>query len=159
MTQITAEPITAEAFAPYGEVIECAAAPDKLINDGLCERFHNRATLDVADRSLGLSLFKAELRSLPHRLTLLERHPLGSQAFVPMSMDGFLVIVAEPGDTPGPIKAFLTKPGQAINYHKNTWHGVLTPLSGSGLFAVIDYVGERPNLDEHKLPEPVMITA
>ena len=153
--QITTEPMTADAFAPFGDLLDCAGAPDKLINQGLCSRYHDRATLDFTDGRAGISLFKAELRSLPYRLDLLERHPLGSQAFVPMSHDPFLVIVA-PDDNgkPGTPRAFLTQAGQAINFHRNIWHGVLTPLSGTGLFAVIDRIGDGTNLEEHWLDTP-----
>ena len=153
--QITTEPLTADAFAPFGDLLDCAGDPDKLINQGLCGSYHDRARLDFADGRAGISLFKAELRSLPYRLDLLERHPLGSQAFVPMSHDPFLVIAA-PDDNgkPGTPRAFLTQAGQAINFHRNIWHGVLTPLSGTGLFAVIDRIGDGTNLEEHWLDTP-----
>ena len=153
--QILTEPMTATAFAPFGDLLDCAGDPDKLINQGLCGRYHDRASLDFADGRAGISLFKAELRSLPYTLDLLERHPLGSQAFVPMSHDPFLVIVA-PDDDGKPVtpRAFLTQAGQAINFHRNTWHGVLTPLSGTGLFAVIDRIGDGTNLQEHWLDTP-----
>ena len=153
--QIRTEPLTATAFAPFGDLLDCAGDPDKIINQGLCGRYHDRATLDFADGRAGISLFKAELRSLPYTLDLLERHPLGSQAFVPMSHDPFLVIVApDENGKPGTPRAFLTQAGQAINFHRNTWHGVLTPLSGSGLFAVIDRIGDGANLEEHWLNTP-----
>ena len=150
--QIHTEPLTADAFAPFGDLLDCSGDPDKLINQGLCGRYHDRATLDFADGRAGISLFEAELRSLPYTLDLLERHPLGSQAFVPMSFDPFLVIVApDENGKPGTPRAFLTQSGQAINLHRNTWHGVLTPLSGTGLFAVIDRIGDGANLEEHWL--------
>ncbi|WP_300586178.1 ureidoglycolate lyase [Marivita sp.] len=153
--QIHIEPLTATAFAPFGDLLDCSGDPDKIINQGLCGRYHDRATLDFADGRAGISLFKAELRSLPYALDLLERHPLGSQAFVPMSHDPFLVIVALDEDgKPGTPRAFLTQAGQAINFHRNTWHGVLTPLSGTGLFAVIDRIGDGANLEEHWLDTP-----
>jgi ureidoglycolate lyase len=153
--QITTEPLTATAFAPFGDLLDCSGDPDKLINQGLCGRYHDRATLDFADGRPGISIFKAKLRSLPYTLDLLERHPLGSQAFVPMSHDPFLVIVApDENGKPGTPRAFLTQAGQAINFHRNTWHGVLTPLSGTGLFAVIDRIGDGANLEEHWLETP-----
>ncbi len=153
--EIAARPLTAEAFAPFGDVLDCAGEPDRMINQGLCGRYHDRARLDFADGQAGISLFKAELRSLPYRLDMVERHPDGSQAFLPMSMDGFLVIVApDAGGRPGTPLAFLTAPGQGINFHRGTWHGVLTPLSGPGLFAVVDRIGEGPNLEEHWFDEP-----
>jgi ureidoglycolate lyase len=153
--QIRTEPLTATAFAPFGDLLDCSGDPDKIINQGLCGRYHDRATLDFADGRAGISLFKADLRSLPYTLDLMERHPLGSQAFVPMSHDPFLVIVAPDDDgKPGTPRAFLTQAGQAINFHRNTWHGVLTPLSGTGLFAVIDRIGDGANLEEHWLDTP-----
>lgn len=147
--RIVTEPLTAAAFAPFGEVLDATGAPDKIINQGLCARFHDLATLDFVEGRAGISLFQAELRALPYRLDMMERHPLGSQAFIPMSQDGFLVIVAEDDSgRPGRPRAFQSAPGQAINFHRGTWHGVLTPLSGSGLFAVIDRIGAGDNLEE-----------
>ncbi|WP_299203940.1 ureidoglycolate lyase [uncultured Tateyamaria sp.] len=147
--EITAQPLTAEGFAPFGDVLDCAGEPDKIINAGLCGRYHDRAQLDFGDGRAGISLFNAEPRSLPYTLDLLERHPDGSQCFVPLSEHPFLVIVApDEGGTPGTPLAFLTAPGQAINFHRGTWHGVLTPLHAPGLFAVIDRIGDGANLEE-----------
>ncbi|MGJ8602986.1 MAG: ureidoglycolate lyase [Marivita sp.] len=153
--QIPIQPITATAFAPFGDVLNCAGEPDKIINQGKCGRYHDRATLDFSDGRAGISLFKAELRALPLILDLMERHPEGSQCFVPMSHDAFLVIVAQDaGNAPGTPLAFRTEPGQAINFHRNTWHGVLTPLTGTGLFTVIDRIGAGDNLQEHWFDTP-----
>lgn len=155
---IKTEPLTADAFAPFGDLLDCSGDPDKIINQGKCGRYHDRATLDFSDGRAGISLFKADLRNLPHTLDLLERHPLGSQAFVPMSHDPFLVIVAhDENGKPGTPRAFLTQAGQAINIHRNTWHGVLTPLSGTGLFTVIDRIGDGDNLQEHWLDTPYTV--
>lgn len=156
--KLTCEPLTATAFAPFGDVLDCAGAPDKMINAGLCGRYHDRAQLDFgSDGRAGISVFRAQARSLPYTCDLLERHPDGSQAFIPMSADPFLVIVAE--DDGGPVnpRAFLTAPGQGINFHRGTWHGVLTPLAEPGLFAVIDRIGTTPNLEESYLEEPLII--
>jgi ureidoglycolate lyase len=156
---IRTEPLTPSAFAPFGDVLDTAGPPDRLINAGLCGRWHDLARLDVTDGRAGISLFRSETRTLPYRLDLLERHPLGSQAFLPMTPDPFLVIVAEDdGGTPTRIRAFLTAPGQGINLLRNTWHGVLTPLSPPGLFAVIDRIGDGPNLEEYHLPTPLLIS-
>ena len=155
---IRTQPLTANAFAPYGDVLDCAGDPDKVINEGMCGRFHDRAEMDFEGGRAGLSIFHAEPRALPYQLTFLERHPQGSQAFIPMSFDPFLVIVAQDlGNKPGEVAAFLTAPGQAINFHKGTWHGVLTPLHAPGLFAVIDRIGDGANLEEFRLETPVMI--
>ncbi|ETA53301.1 ureidoglycolate lyase [Ponticoccus alexandrii] len=159
MSTIRIQPLTPEAFAPFGEILDTAGAPDKLINQGLCGRYHDRATLDFTEAGrAGISLFRSELCRLPVTLKLMERHPLGSQAFLPMSMDGFLVVVA-PDDAgkPGTPLAFRTAPGQGINFHRNTWHGVLTPLSGSGLFAVVDRIGGGENLQEHRFEDAYIV--
>lgn len=148
--EIAIQPLTPGAFAPYGDVLDTTGEPDKLINQGLCERYHDRAKLDFGtDGRAGLSLFKAEPRSLPYRLEMVERHPDGSQAFMPMSLHPFLVVVApDQSGTPGTPLAFVTSPGQGINLHRGIWHGVLAPLQDPGLFAVIDRIGETPNLEE-----------
>lgn len=152
---IRCAPLTAETFAPFGDVLEAAGAPDRIINQGKCGRYHDLAGLDFSNGAPGISLFKAEPRHFPYVLDLLERHPLGSQAFVPMSLTSFLVTVAPDEDgRPGRPQAFVTAPGQAINLHRGTWHGVLTPLEAPGLFAVIDRIGEGANLEEHWLDEP-----
>ncbi|MGX0977843.1 ureidoglycolate lyase [Roseovarius sp. MBR-51] len=160
MTRITAEPLTEAGFAPFGDVLEVRGPPDRLINQGLCGRFHDRARLDFGDGRAGLSLFDAAPRHLPYTLEMMERHPQGSQAFIPMTLTAFLVIVApDAGGVPGTPRAFLTTPGQAINLHRGTWHGVLTPLSAPGLFAVLDQIGPGANLEEHWFDTPYTVTA
>lgn len=156
---IAPEPLTAAAFAPFGDVLEAAGAPDRIINQGLCGRFHDRARLDFGPEGrAGISVFEAVPRALPYRLEMVERHPDGSQAFLPMSLAPFLVIVApDAGGAPGTPRAFVTAPGQGINLHRGTWHGVLTPLSAPGLFAVVDRIGATPNLEEHWFAEPYLI--
>ena len=148
--RLKAEVLKAKALAPYGDLMEASGTPDKVINQGNCIRYHDRALLDFSDGKAGISIFKGEKETLPIPLQLVERHPMGSQAFVPMSADSFLVVVArDENGIPQDPKAFLTKPGQAINFHRGTWHGVLAPLSEPGLFAVIDRIGEGTNLEEH----------
>ena len=156
--KIIPTPLTSEAFAPFGDVLECAGDPDKLINAGLCGRYHDRARLDFGDGRAGVSLFNAEPRALPYDFDLVERHPEGSQCFVPMTEHPFLVVVApDAGGRPGTPLAFLTQPSQAINFHRGTWHGVLTPLHAPGLFAVIDRIGDGDNLEEHRYPAPITV--
>ncbi|MCA3444441.1 MAG: ureidoglycolate lyase [Rhodobacter sp.] len=155
MTQIPPETLTFAAFAPYGDVLEATGTPDRMINAGLCARFHDRARIDIAGGRAGLSVFDAVARSLPYAFDLVERHPLGSQAFVPMTQAPFLVIVAhDEHGTPGTPRAFLTNGAQGINLHRGTWHGVLTPLQAPGLFAVLDRIGDGANLQEYRYPQP-----
>ena len=148
MQVIPPAPLTAEAFAPYGDILD-ASGDFRLINEGLCQRHHDRANLDFGqDGRAGISIFHAEPRALPYTFDLIERHPDGSQAFIPMTGHPFLVIVTRsPDATP---LAFLTNGAQGINLHRGTWHGVLTPLHAPGLFAVIDRIGPTPNLEEHR---------
>lgn len=147
-------PLTAAAFLPFGDVLE-ATGDFRLINAGLCRRHHDRARLDFGDARGGISVFKAEARQLPYQVDLVERHPDGSQAFLPMSEHPFLVIVApDEGGVPGAPQAFLTDGAQGINLLRGTWHGVLTPLSAPGLFAVVDRIGTTPNLEEYRYQKP-----
>ena len=156
--EIVIQPLTRAAFGRFGDVIDCAGDPDKIINHGQCGRYHDRAQLEFADGRAGVSLFNAEPRSLPYRLEMVERHPEGSQCFIPMGGKGFLVIVAPDVEgRPGTPLAFLTEPGQAVNFHRGTWHGVLTPLQPPGLFAVVDRIGPGANLEEVWFEEPYLI--
>ncbi|SFD84042.1 ureidoglycolate lyase [Sulfitobacter brevis] len=158
---ITIEPLSASSFAPFGDVLDASGTPDKMINAGLCARHHDRANLDFGpDGRAGISIFNAEPRALPYSLTLMERHPDGSQAFLPMSDAAFLVIVAaDDNGQPGTPRAFLTTPHQGINLHRGIWHGVLTPLKSPGIFAVVDRIGGTANLEEVHLDPPYLINA
>ena len=155
MTNLQAAPLTATAFAPFGDVLE-ATGDFRVINAGLCQRHHDRARLDFGPEGrAGISMFNAQPRALPYDFTLVERHPEGSQAFIPLSQHPFLVIVApDEGGRPGSPLAFLTNGAQGINLHRGTWHGVLTPLHAPGLFAVIDRIGATPNLEEYHYTAP-----
>jgi len=155
---VLAQPLTAAAFEPFGDVIDTAGGPTMTINAGRCERFHDLAALAVGDGRAGISLFRSDASALPWSLTLMERHPLGSQAFIPMSAVPFLVVVApDDGGRPGAPCAFLTAPHQGVNYHANVWHAPLMALQDGALFAVIDRIGPGINLEEAVLPAPVPI--
>jgi ureidoglycolate lyase len=159
MQMLKTQPLTPEAFAPYGDVLE-ATGDFRPINDGLCHRHHDRARIDTGPNArAGISIFKATPRSLPYEFNLLERHPEGSQAFLPMSEQPFLVIVAPgTGSVPGTPIAFLTNGAQGINLHRGTWHGVLSPLSAPGLFAAVDRIGTTANLEEYRYAEGFCVT-
>ncbi|MFT3689403.1 ureidoglycolate lyase [Paenirhodobacter sp.] len=157
--KITAQPLTKEAFSAFGDVLSADGAPDRIINAGMCGRYHDRARLDFGPEGrAGVSVFKAIPRALPYTFDLLERHPEGSQTFVPMTADPFLVIVApDEGGRPGTPLALVTRGDQAISFHRGTWHGVLTPLAEPGLFVVFDRIGATPNLEEVVLATPVTV--
>ena len=160
MQEIKIRPLTKEDFAPFGDLLDISGEPDKIINQGNCGRYHNRAGLDFIDGAAGISLFDAKPRALPYELKMMERHPLGSQAFIPMNYAPFLIIAAlDNGGTPGLPMAFLSISGQAINFHRNVWHGVLTPLHGPGLFAVVDRIGEGANLEEVFFDTPYLVVS
>ncbi len=151
--------LTQTAFADFGDIIGLKPEPDKIINQGRCGRHHDLARLSFeAGGTAGISLFKANPCKLPYRFEMMERHPKGSQAFIPMYQAPFLVIVA--ADTSGrpyqPV-AFMVPEATGINIHKNIWHGVLTPLQSPGLFAVIDRIGGGENLEEYWFDKPYVV--
>ena len=164
MTQLTAKVLNRDDFARYGDVLEATGEPAKLINQGKCARFHDLANIDFADDGkIGISLFQSEIFTLPMPVTIMERHPLGSQAFLPVSQTQFLVVVADDNNgTPENLQAFITKPGQGINIHRNVWHTPLCPLQteagGCGLFTVVDWIGTRDNLEEYYFDTPYHVT-
>ncbi|MFB0489023.1 ureidoglycolate lyase [Methylobacterium sp. OAE515] len=154
---VTARPLTAEAFAPFGQVIDTAGTAPRPMNAGMARRFHDLAAIEVVGDGAHtvIGLVEAQPYPLPLRLTLVERHPLGAQAFVPLSAAPFLVVVCPDADgRPGRPQAFVTAPRQGICYARGTWHGVLTPFGASQDFVVIDRGGPGANLEEHVFAEP-----
>jgi ureidoglycolate lyase len=159
---IRAEPLTREAFAPFGDVIETEGARHYPINGGKCERYHDLATVEAKGESARVlvSIFKGTPYAFPLDLTLVERHPLGSQAFMPLTTAPFLVVVCPdgPDGAPGTPRAFVTRPGQGVNYPAGRWHAVLTPIGAPQDFLVVDRGGDSNNLEEHVFEEPWIIT-
>ncbi|RUM97404.1 ureidoglycolate lyase [Pseudaminobacter arsenicus] len=157
---ITAHPLTREAFAPFGDVIETEGAHHYPINDGRCERYHDLARVEAngPNARVLVSLFKGTPYAFPLKLSMVERHPLGSQAFMPLSPAPFLVVVCpDTDDGPGEPQAFLTLPGQGVNYPPNRWHGVLTPIGTPQDFLVVDRGGDGSNLEEFHFSHPYEI--
>jgi ureidoglycolate lyase len=155
---LTVDPLEAHAFSPFGDVIE-PGRPGKhrTINEGFAERFDDLARLDTG-RQGGqpvLSVFRARPRALPLQLRLVERHLLGSQAFVPLLPQRFLVVVAPAGPLPvvAQLRCFIAGPGQGVNYAAGTWHHPLIALDAGGDFLVIDRGGPHAGEDceEHSL--------
>lgn len=159
MQTLKPEPLTSDAFKPYGDVIELGTKQPITINSGNCQRYSDLASLDIdASGKTGISLFDASAYSNPLTLTYVERHPLGSQAFLPTSSDPYLVVVADDNnDQAQTPKAFITNGFQGVNYHRNTWHGVLTPVIRQSLFVVVDYIGDENNLEEYEFAVPFLI--
>lgn len=153
--QISVEALTSVAFAPFGDVIEAGESTRQFpINEGFATRFHDLAHVDVLDQGGWpiLNIFRAVPRVLPMQLRVMERHPLGSQAFVPLSQRSYLVVVA-PASTklePGQIRCFLALAGQGVNYAKGTWHHPLIAIESISDFLVVDRGGL---VDDHNLDE------
>lgn len=154
MRTLPLEPLTKVAFAPFGEVIETAGSDFFLINNGSTRRYHQLATVQTDDRAI-LSLFVAEVLPMPLTIRMLERHPHGSQAFVPLHGQPFLIVVAPPAEAPDPeaVRAFVTDGRQGINYHRGVWHHPVLALVPQDTFLVIDRAGTGPNCDEHVFAE------
>ncbi|WP_022705924.1 ureidoglycolate lyase [Paracoccus zeaxanthinifaciens] len=153
MDTIRIAPLTPEAFAPFGEVLTPKPAPDRMINRGRCERHHALATVERGGGEAIISIFRSEPVVLPYECDLLERHPLGSQAFMPLGPDMWLSVVAHDVDgVPGRPLAFLVLPGVGLNLRAGVWHGVLTPLDRAADFLVIDREGQGTNLQEVTIP-------
>ena len=150
---IQIEPLTAEAFAPYGDVIETEGRSSFPINEGRADRYDALGVVDCEgeDQLPQLSLVEARQYDLPQTVTFLERHPHGSQAFIPTSDVRFMVVVAAPGEEvdESTLKAFVSNGKQGINYHRNTWHHViLTPFDDVS-FIVVDRSDPGSNCLEH----------
>lgn len=155
---LTIEPLTAQAFEPFGEVMEASdSARHFTINAGSTERYHDLARIDVSSGGghAILSIFKAQPRSLPLRLLLLERHPLGNQAFMPLSALPYLVVVTEANPVPdlSRIRCFRAAPSQGVNYARGTWHHPLLALQSQSDFLVVDRGGAGANCDEYPLTD------
>lgn len=158
--EIPLRPLTAEAFAPFGEVIEKRDAPSFPINGGMCDRHHALARTEGGAGEIIISIGHGRPYPLPLDLPMMERHPLGSQAWIPLHDRPFAVIVAEDEDgAPGKPVAFLTAPGQGVNYRANAWHAPLTPLDAAGDFLIVDRDGPGDNLEEHFFDAPWRIIA
>lgn len=160
--RLSPEPLTAKAFAPFGEVIEASDRAERIaINYGWTTRFNDLARLDVGDGGghAIVSLFRARPLD-PPLLQVFERHPAGSQAFMPLQGRPYLVAVAPRGAfDPAAVRLFRAAPSQGVNYAKGVWHHFLLALDAESDFLVIDRAGPGDNLDEVFLDEADQILA
>jgi ureidoglycolate lyase len=151
---LKANPLTKEAFAMFGDVIELEGAKHFSINDGNVERFHDLAAVMFDGEQGGkpiISLFKANgISPLPLKVTLIERHPKGSQAFIPMHNDPMVVVVARKGDdvSVDDLHAFISNGNQGVNYHTGVWHVPLVTTEIGQLALIVDRGGPGENYDE-----------
>lgn len=154
------EPLTREAFAPFGDVVDAAMLPTITINQGFAERVNGLARIETAGdtATVNISLFTARTRPRPISIRMMERHPLGSQLFYPLQDRDWLVVVcADPRDS-GSYRAFRAGGRQGVNYARNVWHHPLLVLSDNERFFVVDRgdAAATPanNLEEIWLDEP-----
>lgn len=145
-------PLTQAAFEPFGDVIDADGVKPMEINEGTTERFHDLARIDTGDGdgTTLFSIFRGQPRAQPIALRMVERHPLGSQAFYPLRNRPWLVVVAPPGDTVEltSLRAFRASGTQGVNYRKGVWHHPLLVLHPDHDFLVIDRGGPGDNCDE-----------
>lgn len=155
MRSLTPEPLTADAFAPFGDVIEASDRAEVMpINYGWTTRFNALADVSVGDGRAIISLFRSKPLE-PLVLKIFERHPEGSQAFMPVQGRPYLVAVAPPGDFEvAKVRVFRAEASQGVNYAKGTWHHFLLALEAESDFLVVDREGGTgENLDEIDLAE------
>ncbi|GAB3111953.1 ureidoglycolate lyase [Aestuariicella hydrocarbonica] len=146
------QPLTAAAFAPYGDVLEVSERNQHYpINAGLTERHHQLARVDVSDAGGYpiINIFRSQPVTLPFRVRQMERHPLGSQSLTMLSGNPYVVVVGRAGELkPLQLQAFFALPHQGVNYHKGTWHHYCLCLQRTCDFLVVDRGGPGHNCDE-----------
>lgn len=149
---LKARPLTAAAFAPYGDVLEVPARDGEPMNQGWAQRYRDVADVDIDDETgaVAISLVRSQADTAPVVLRLVERHPLGSQIFMPLSANPFIVVVGPAGEVlaPDQLLAFVTNGQQGVNYHKGVWHHPMIALQNTSDFIVIDRQGPGNNCDE-----------
>lgn len=155
---LVAQPLTSKAFVPFGTVIEAPAGGGRLINGGNARRFDLLGDLQLSadgGRPM-LALFRAQARSFPHQVTEMERHALGSQAFVPLGERRFVIVVARAGDapvSPRDLAAFVTDGHQGVVLAPGTWHHALLAVD-AGDFVVVERAADAVDCDVCWLREP-----
>ena len=156
------EPLTSERFASYGDVVETSLDKTNAMNEARFERFDDLCDIDLGDGDVAVSVARCRTpTSLPLRLDMVERHPLGSQAFVPLTPCHMVIVVAPPGEgvEASELRAFVTNGRQGINYHRGTWHMPLIAFDAGQEFLIVDRGGEEPNCEQHMLDTVVMLEA
>ena len=152
--------ITRENFSSFGDLISSKNINPLDINEGYAKRFDNLASINTSkkDGKTIVSIFSSLKRSFPMKINMMEKHPLGSQAFVPMKETTFLCFVAPVGDFPDKkkIQSFVIPPNTGINYKPGIWHFPLISTEDTD-FLVVDRKGNGNNLVIHKFKEDEII--
>jgi ureidoglycolate lyase len=158
MSALTPEPLTKVAFAAFGDVVEIDGATGIEINQGFARRFNALANIDVAtdQAAANISLFEARPRPQPIAIKLMERHPLGSQLFMPLQDRPWLVVVCSDPYELASYRAFTATGRQGVNYARDVWHHPLLVLGEGERFLVVDRLG-ADNLEEVWLAQPLSL--
>ena len=138
------QPLTQDAFAPFGKVIEADPASMRYINGGTTERYHALTEVEAVgeDAKVIINLFRGSPRAFPYTVGMMERHPFGSQSFSPLDDRPWLVVVAEDeGGKPGRPQVFRAGGRQGVNYRRNVWHHPLIAIGAVSDFLVVDRLG------------------
>ncbi len=147
------EPLSRSAFAPYGDVVDPAGIEPQVVNGGTAFRFAPVAGVELLGErrtaAAVLSIYRAQPRALPLPLRELERHPLASQAFVPLAPGRYLVVVAGSMAEPAPadVRVFLASGQQGVNFRAGVWHHALLALDRESEFLVVERASAEGNLD------------
>lgn len=160
---LTLQPLTANAFVPFGAVVDVSNLNPEAINDGNTLKFADLLPFDCDHKGgrVAAHLYQSRAQQLPLKIHSLERHPLGSQAFWPLSGQPYVVIVAPAAAVPdeSAIRAFLAGGDQAIQYHRGTWHHYQVSLEADCDYLVLDREGPGNNCDIYELVRPLVIRA
>jgi ureidoglycolate lyase len=160
--QLELQPLTAEAFEPFGDVIQRQGVIPEDINYEQTQKFADLALIDTSEGGgeTAVHLYRSQAATLPFLVERMERHPLGSQAFMPLHQRPFPVIVAPAGDDPDiqTIRGFISSGDQGFNYHKGVWHHYQISLNGICDYLVIDRIGPKDNCEEWVLDRKLVIS-
>jgi len=154
------EPLTKERFALYGDVIEASLENPDAMNEARFQRFDDLCAIDMGGGDVAISIARCRAPTmLPLRIDMVERHPLGSQAFVPLKPCRMVIVVAPPGESveAADLRAFVTNGKQGINYHRGTWHMPLIAFDAGQDFLIVDRGGKESNCETHMLDDVVML--
>ena len=162
MKRLNIEPLEQSSFAPFGDVIDTrrADAQRVSINDCFTQRHHALSPVQTEGNGPILSVFETRSFGFPLQIRMLERHPNGSQAFIPMGDSGtrdFLIVVPQGEQAPDPdtIRAFRVGSGQGVNFHAGVWHHPNIVIEGSQTFLVVDRADPASNLEEFTFPDDI----
>jgi ureidoglycolate lyase len=154
------QPLTQDAFAPFGKVIEADPVSMRYINGGTTERYHALTEVEAVgeDAKVIINLFRGSPRAFPYAVGMMERHPFGSQSFSPLDDRPWLVVVAEDeGGKPGRPQVFRAGGRQGVNYRRNVLHHPLIAVGAVSDFLVVDRLGGGVNLEESFFDTPFII--